>query len=172
MTLVYLGLGSNLGDRAENLRRATKAIHTLADTSVLRLSHVYESEPIGVADQPRFLNAVAEVETSMGPRDFLGALKRIEYDLGRSPSAERWGPRVIDIDIVLWGSAQIDVPGLRVPHPEFRKRAFVLAPLCELAPDAVDPETGRTIRELSQRPGLEGATRDAGPLDTITEPLR
>jgi 2-amino-4-hydroxy-6-hydroxymethyldihydropteridine diphosphokinase len=159
VTRVYLGLGSNLGDRAANIRRAIDHLNDLADTSVVRHSSFYETEPVGAREQPDFLNAAAEVATTREPLDLLHAIKSIERSMGRDPDADRWGPRLIDIDILLWGDAVIETLELRIPHPEFRKRRFVLEPLCELAPDLIDPESGRSIGELLAESGDSGWVR-------------
>lgn len=155
---VFVGLGSNLGDREANLRAALDALDEDERTRLIRCSHFYETEPIGPIEQPAFLNAAAEVETEHAPLEFLGVLKAIERRVGRTPG-ERWGPRVIDIDIILWDSRIIDVDGLKAPHPRFRERAFVLAPLSEIAGGVVDPVTGQTVAELAIGPQAEGRVR-------------
>ncbi len=160
---VLLALGSNLGDRAGNLRAAVDVINTLPGTRVARVSHAYETPPWGVADQPAFLNAAAAIGTTMQPLELLRALKDIECRLGRAPDGVKWGPRVIDIDIVLWGDVQMSGPQLTLPHREFRRRAFVLAPLAEIAAEAVDPATGLTVAELLKRPEVEGAATKGKP---------
>ncbi len=145
---VLLSLGGNLGDREDNLRKALRALRALEGVALGRVSHTYETEPLGDTAQPVFLNLAAEIETDLGPLELLDAVKGIEKRLGRE-ATYRWGPRVIDIDLILCGSEVIDGERLTVPHPEFRKRAFVLAPLAEIAPDAIDPVTGRTVAELA-----------------------
>jgi len=152
---VFLSLGSNVGDRARNLRAALEALDGSEGIRLRRVSGCYETEPIGVKDQPAFLNVAAEIETVLQPLELLNAVKDVERGLGRIPSV-RWGPRLIDIDIVLWGSRVIDTDRLSVPHPRFRSRAFVLAPLAEIAPDAVDPVTGLTVAELAASPDATG----------------
>ncbi len=131
MTQAFIGIGSNVGDRLEFLRRAVDALRELGR---VRTSSVYETDPVG-PPQDAFLNAVASLETALRPHDLLAALKRIEAELGRIPR-ERWGPREIDLDLLLYGDETIDEPGLSVPHPEMTKRGFVLVPLVEVAPDA------------------------------------
>lgn len=160
---VLVALGSNLGNRAANLRAAVDAVGALPGTRIVRVSNGYETEPWGVEEQPIFLNAAAAIETTMTPRELLQALKVIERRLGRAPGGVKWGPRVIDIDIVLWGDVRIDTPELVVPHPEFRRRAFVLAPLAEISADAVDPVTGLSIAELLKRPEVEGTATQGDP---------
>jgi len=142
-TPVYLGLGANLGDRAANL---AAAIHMLAErpgVRVIRRSSLYETSPVGPDGQPDFLNSVLEAETTLGPLDLLASLKQIERALGRQPGP-RWGPRPIDLDILLFGERQISSPDLTVPHPRLWDRLFVLEPLAELAPDLPAPD-GATL---------------------------
>jgi 2-amino-4-hydroxy-6-hydroxymethyldihydropteridine diphosphokinase len=123
VTRVWLALGSNLGDRAGYLQAAREALPE-AGITLLRTSRVAETEPIGVEDQPRFLNQVLEVETSLEPRPLLDTVKRIERQLGRSPG-ERWGPREIDIDILRYDARSVDEPGLHIPHAELQNRPFL-----------------------------------------------
>ncbi len=124
MTRVWLALGSNLGDRAGYLEAARAALPK-AGILVVRASRVDETEPIGIRDQPQFLNQVLEVEASLEPRPLLDALKRIEHELGRT-ARERWGPREIDIDILRYDGRVVDEPGLHIPHPELQHRPFLL----------------------------------------------
>ena len=131
MTVAYVGLGANLGDREAAIRAAAAAL------PATRLSTIRETEPWGYADQPPFLNAVAEVETDLSPRALLERLLEIERSLGRRRGGPRWGPRTIDLDLLLFGAQTIDEPGLIVPHPRLAERAFVLEPLAELAPSLV-----------------------------------
>ena len=147
---VYLSLGSNVGTRLVNVRSAVSALRAEPGVNVLRESRVYETEPVGDARQDLFLNMAVAVETMLGPLEFLDRIQAIEKQVGRVP-ARRWGPRVIDIDIVLWDDLVIDSDRLTIPHPEFRARAFVLAPLSEIAPVARDPVTGLTVLELSRQ---------------------
>lgn len=140
MTVAYVGLGANLGDREARIRRASELI------DARRLSTVIETEPWGFADQPLFLNAVAEVETELDARELLDLLLDVERRLGRVRDGRRFGPREIDLDLLLYGAATIDEPGLTVPHPFLLERAFVLEPLAELVPELEIPGNG-TVRE-------------------------
>ena len=145
MTVAYIGLGSNLGDREGNLRTALARLTELGE---VRASSFRETDPVGLTDQPRFLNAAAELSTDLPARDLLDALLTIERDLGRDRAREeRWGPRTLDLDLLLYGDEVIDEPGLRVPHPRLAERRFVLEPLHELAPGLVLPD-GPAIRDL------------------------
>jgi 2-amino-4-hydroxy-6-hydroxymethyldihydropteridine diphosphokinase len=140
VTLAYVGLGSNLGDREALLRRAAELI------GASRLSPIVDTEPWGYENQPRFLNAVAEVETELAPRAFLDHLLDVERRLGRERVGPRWGPRTIDLDLLLFGDEVIDEPGLQVPHPHLLERLFVLEPLAALAPEREIPGNG-TVRD-------------------------
>jgi 2-amino-4-hydroxy-6-hydroxymethyldihydropteridine diphosphokinase len=145
LTVAFIGLGSNLGDREENVRAA---LERLSELGPLRASTVRETDPVGLTEQPMFLNAVAEVRTDLPARELLASLLAIERDLGRDRTVEqRWGPRTIDLDLLLYGGDVIDEPGLTVPHPRLAERLFVLEPLHELAPDLVLPD-GRRIKDL------------------------
>ena len=145
-----LGLGSNLGDRAAHLRAACAALGSLTGCSELVASPVYETPPMGPQDQGCYLNMVVSLQTTLAPRELLEALHGIEADLGRAPRQDRrhWGPREIDIDLLLLGDTVIDEPGLTVPHPGMAERWFVLKPLADLAPDAVHPVLSKTVAEL------------------------
>jgi 2-amino-4-hydroxy-6-hydroxymethyldihydropteridine diphosphokinase len=132
---VFIGLGTNLGEDLEhNLRKALEAIGTLPGTKVVRVSSFLSTEPWGATDQPRYLNAVAEIRTELEPLPLLHALKQLESELGRVPTY-RWGPRAIDFDIILYGERVADLPELRIPHPHYREREFVMVPLREIAPE-------------------------------------
>jgi 2-amino-4-hydroxy-6-hydroxymethyldihydropteridine diphosphokinase len=151
--IAYLSLGSNLGDRRANLRRAVEALPPLV--TVLRSSAIYETEPWGYRDQPPFFNQVIEVETGLPPLELLAHLKQVEADLGRRPTF-RYGPRLIDMDILFYADQVVDLPGLSIPHPRLAERAFVLAPLSEIAPGLRHPVTGKTILELVSNISLSG----------------
>ena len=145
MVAVYLGLGSNLGDREDNLRRAVSLLSRRA--SLIALSSVYETEPWGYASQPAFLNMACLLETSLSPQDLLELAQGVERDLGRVPSF-RYGPRVIDVDILLYGDEVIEAPLLQIPHPCLWQRAFALTPLAEIAPGLAHPILGASIADL------------------------
>jgi 2-amino-4-hydroxy-6-hydroxymethyldihydropteridine diphosphokinase len=143
---VYLSLGSNLGDRQANLRKAVERLKA-AEVHILRCSQVYETEPQDVKHQDWFLNAVVEAETELFPLQLLSRTQRIEQDLGRQRS-KPGGPRIIDIDILLYGDFRIRTPQLEIPHARMAARRFVLEPLAELAPELRHPSTGGTVREM------------------------
>jgi 2-amino-4-hydroxy-6-hydroxymethyldihydropteridine diphosphokinase len=138
----YVGLGANLGAREDTIRHAVDLIGAHPEVDVVALSTLRETKPWGPVEQPPFLNGAAAVETSLEPRALLGALLGVERRLGRVRE-ERWGPRTIDLDLLLYGDAVVDEPGLTVPHPRLRERAFALEPLVELDPDLVVPGQGR-----------------------------
>jgi 2-amino-4-hydroxy-6-hydroxymethyldihydropteridine diphosphokinase len=136
LSVAYVGLGSNLGDREASIREAAELI------GARRLSRIIETEPWGNEEQPKFLNAVAEVETELEPRALLDLLLEVESRLGRERDGTHWGPRTIDLDLLLYGDRVLDEPGLTVPHPFLHDRLFVLEPLAELAPGATIPGPG------------------------------
>lgn len=150
---VFLSLGSNVGDRAAQLSAGACALTTLGQ--IISVSPVYETAPVGELNQPAFLNATVEIETALAPLGLLNAVKSIENALGRTPRSH-WGPREIDIDLVLWGDTVLTSESLTLPHPEFRNRRFVLAPLADIAPDACDPVTGMRIDALLAQPQAQG----------------
>jgi len=143
---VYLSLGSNLGDREAMLLAALRALES-PRLHILRVSPTYETEPMDVPGQHWFLNLVAEAETDLFPSQLLHRTAKVEAQLGRRRIAPK-GPRTIDIDILLFGNAILTTPALEIPHPRFRGRRFVLAPLADLAPDLRDPVTRKNVREL------------------------
>ncbi len=142
MQTAYIGLGSNLADPLKQLQAALRAMSTMRSTRVVRHSHFYRTPPWGQSDQPEFINAVAEIETGLSARDLLDELLSIERRAGRLRTDERWGPRVLDLDMLLYGQEIIDEPALHVPHPHMRDRAFVVVPLAELAPHVNIPGFG------------------------------
>jgi 2-amino-4-hydroxy-6-hydroxymethyldihydropteridine diphosphokinase len=143
----YISLGSNLGDRADRLDAAVRMLGELPGVRVRAVSPVYETDPVEVREQPRFLNLVAEVETELDPEELLTGLQSIEAALGRS-RIQRWGPRTIDLDLLLCGDRVVASEKLEIPHPRMCERRFVLEPLADLAPDLPIPGRGRTVREL------------------------
>lgn len=149
MKTAFLSLGSNLGDRAQNLRRA---IELLASPKLLiqRVSPVYETEPVGLADQPMYLNAAIEIATTLFPKQLLHRAQSVEQQLGRKRTMVN-GPRIIDIDILLYAGTVMATEELTIPHPRYRERRFVLAPLVDLSPDLKDPETGQSVGFLLER---------------------
>jgi len=147
MTRVYIGLGSNLATPLEQLHSALATLAALAHTTLVAQSSFYASDPLGPADQPRYVNAVAALDTTLSPLTLLDALQAIELEQGRTRKAERWGPRTLDLDILLFGNQQLDTPRLTVPHYHMHARAFVLYPLAEIAPTLRLPD-GRALSEL------------------------
>ncbi len=143
MTWVAVGLGANLGDAARSVRDAIDALASLPDTRLLRASRLYRTPAWGVTAQPDFVNAVAALDTGLSPRALLDALLDIERACGRVRiDGERWGPRTLDLDLLLHGDTVIDEPGLRVPHPHLHERAFALLPLLNAWPEAIIPGIG------------------------------
>ena len=150
--IAYVGLGSNVGDREAMLRAALDQLAALPSTALTRVSSVYETEPVGVSDQPWFLNAVAQLDTDLSPGQLMWNLQRVERSLGRV-RRERWGPRTIDLDLLLAGNLVIEDLGLKVPHPELLNRTFALVPLVEIDPLLVHPVTGETLLQHLARLG-------------------
>ncbi|MET1081377.1 MAG: 2-amino-4-hydroxy-6-hydroxymethyldihydropteridine diphosphokinase [Pseudomonas sp.] len=146
---VYIGLGSNLADPLAQLRQALAALAALPATQLHRHSAFYASDPLGPADQPRYVNAVAALDTRLEPLVLLDALQAIEQGQGRTRKAERWGPRTLDLDILLFGERLLDEPRLIVPHYHLQARPFVLYPLADIAPELQLPD-GRRLTELLQ----------------------
>jgi 2-amino-4-hydroxy-6-hydroxymethyldihydropteridine diphosphokinase len=142
VTRAYVGLGANLGDREAMLRSALEQLGAEPGIDVMAVSKLRDTDPVGITDQPRFLNAAAAVETDLTARELLDRLLGIERRLGRTREAPRFGPRTIDLDLLLYGDEQIDDPGLEVPHPRLHERLFALEPLADLDPDLVVPGRG------------------------------
>jgi 2-amino-4-hydroxy-6-hydroxymethyldihydropteridine diphosphokinase len=160
----YIGLGSNLGEREAHLKAALSAIATLPETRLGRVSSLYDTAPVGDLEQPNFLNAVAQVETGLTARQLMWNLLLVERRLGRvRHPARRFGPRVIDLDLLVYGDQVLESDELVVPHPEMHRRGFVLAPLTEIEPGLVHPLLGRTMLELFEaledRPRLRPTSR-------------
>ena len=158
LPVVYLGLGSNLGDRRRNLAVALQRLEPLVRIDAV--SALYETDPVGPQDQPPFYNAVCRGVTGLPPRGLLRHLQEVERELGRR-AGERWSARPIDIDLLLYGDAVVDEPDLRVPHAELALRAFVLVPLAELAPELRHPELGCTISSLAAEADRSGVRKRA-----------
>jgi 2-amino-4-hydroxy-6-hydroxymethyldihydropteridine diphosphokinase len=142
---VYLSLGSNLGDRAANLREAIQKLANMGE--VVQVSSLYETEPVELTAQPWFLNCAVKLDTEKMPRQLISAILGLEQSMGRQRKQKK-GPRIIDIDILLFGSSVIEIPSLTIPHPKLHERRFVLEPLAEIAPDARHPVFKRSTREL------------------------
>jgi 2-amino-4-hydroxy-6-hydroxymethyldihydropteridine diphosphokinase len=146
MSVVYIGIGSNLGNRQENCLRAIELLQKKG-IIITKRSSLYETEPWGVKDQPLFINMAIEIETGLKPKVVLKILKDVEKEVGRGKSI-KWGPRIIDLDILLFDNIVLNEDDLEIPHPLMHKRDFVLRPLCEIAPDIKHPVLGKTIKEL------------------------
>ena len=149
MPRAYVGLGANLGPREETLLRAVDLLAAVAGVEVVAVSQLRETEPVGVLDQPRFLNGAVAVETTLGPRELLDVLLRIERELGRTREGTRWGPRTVDLDLLAYADELVDEPGLRIPHPHLAERRFALEPLAELDPELEVPGRGRVSELLA-----------------------
>jgi len=153
---VYIALGTNLGERLNNLRAAIEAMGP--DIIVLAESHIYETPPWGYEDQPAFLNMVVKAETGLEPEALLRFLKQLEVQLGREQNF-RWGPRLIDLDILFYGDLILDTPPLVIPHPRLHERAFVLVPLADVAPNLTHPVFQRSVNDLLVEIDTQGIAR-------------
>jgi 2-amino-4-hydroxy-6-hydroxymethyldihydropteridine diphosphokinase len=152
----YVGLGANLGDRAATLTRAVELLGQRPLIEIVAVSSFRETDPVGYLDQPRFLNAAVALDTSLQPEALLGALLDVERELGRTREGPRYGPRTVDLDLLLIDGVTVDDPGLKLPHPRLHERVFALEPLVELDSSIVVPGRGTVGQLLS---GLEGPTR-------------
>ena len=162
----YLGLGSNLGDRLGTLQSAVDCLGSQPQISaLLQMSTVYESEPVGIVEQPDFLNACVSVRTEASPQDLLRCLVRVE-ELHHRQRSVRWGPRTLDLDLLLYGDRSMSSPQLTVPHPRMSQRCFVLVPLCEIAPDLLHPLSGRAFAEYCRDLDCSAQVRPSGALKT------
>ncbi len=159
--VAFVGLGGNVGDAAAALRAALVELDALPETRLLRASRLYRTPAWGMRDQPDFVNAVAMLETALPALDLLAHMLAIERTHGRERDADRrWGPRTLDLDLLLYGGAVVDEPGLHVPHPRLHERAFALVPLAEIAPEVMIPGVGR-IADALEKLGADGIS----PLD-------
>ena len=149
MERVYIGLGSNLAEPRQQLEAALAALGRLPQTTLSAISSLYASDPLGPPDQPRYINAVAALDTELAPLQLLDALQRIELEQGRVRKAERWGPRTLDLDIMLFGHEVINTERLTVPHYDMKNRGFMLWPLFEVAPDLTFPD-GASLQAVLQ----------------------
>jgi len=149
VTVAYVGLGANIGPREVTLLRAVDLLAEADDVDVLAVSQLRETDPVGMVDQPGFLNGAARIDTSLPPRALLELLLRIEQSLGRVRE-EHWGPRTVDLDLLVYGDLIVDEPGLRVPHPRLHERRFALEPLAELDPELVVPGLGSVSAALAE----------------------
>ena len=158
----FIGLGANLGERAAALRRALSSLRATSGVGQVECSDFYETEPHG-PPQPRYLNAVASLTTTLGARDLLDLLLALERREGRKRGPERNAPRTLDLDLLLYGEQEISEPGLEVPHPRLHERAFVLVPLCDIAPGVRHPTLGRSMSDLLEdAPGRSGVRAHGG----------
>lgn len=155
---VYIALGSNVGCKRDNMAQAVQLIADLPATQVVKSSSLYETAPWGKTDQDEFLNQVIEIETTLQPGELLQELQNIEIKMGRQRK-EKWGPRLIDLDILLYGNEVIDDPQLTIPHPYLRERLFVLVPLAEIGAELQFPDDGATIKEVLSRVLVREGTR-------------
>jgi len=155
MHRAFVALGSNLDDPEARVRAGFDALAALPGTRLLRSSRLFRTPPWGLTDQPWFVNAAAELATSLSPQQLMTALQGIEREAGRSRSGERWGPRRLDLDLLLHGEHAVDDPDLQLPHPRMAERGFVLLPLADIAPDLVLPD-GRALVDLLMQVDVAG----------------
>ncbi|HET7521963.1 MAG TPA: 2-amino-4-hydroxy-6-hydroxymethyldihydropteridine diphosphokinase [Bacillales bacterium] len=161
----YIGLGTNLGDRKSHLHRALRLLDSHRHVVVERLSSIYETDPVGYLNQEKFLNMAAKVSTTLTPNELLDVISHIERELGRK-RAVRWGPRTIDLDILLYDRLHIKTERLQIPHPRMCERAFVLIPLAEIAPDVCIPgarvSPGQRVKQISDKEGVRLWKQNSG----------
>ncbi len=162
MPVVYIGIGSNLGDREDNCAEAVRRLDANG-VRVVKCSAVYETEPWGLKDQPKFVNMAVEAETGHSPRGLLAVVKKIESEMGRRPGV-KWGPRLIDLDILLYGDLVVEETDLSIPHPLMHRRNFVLEPLSEIAPEKTHPVLKKKIVELLRENSPHGGTKPSREL--------
>ncbi len=155
MAVVYLSIGANLGSRYETCKQAIAMLDKVAGLSVRQVSSAWETEPVGLTDQPQFINLAVGIDSALTPRDLHLACQTIENKLGRK-RVQRWGPRLIDLDILLQEDLVLDEDGLVIPHKRLHERRFVLAPLAELAPDLIHPKTKKTVAQMLSELGPDG----------------
>lgn len=153
MTIAYIGVGSNVGDRVGFCRRAVESLTLEDGITVVKVSSLYETAPVGGPPQRSFINLVAKVDTDLEPRGLLEACKELEQKMGREPSDIRWGPRVVDLDILLYGDEKVSEPDLEIPHARLKERRFALVPLLEIDPDLTDPWETRLEDALGEAEG-------------------
>ncbi len=165
---VLIGFGSNLGDRSHSINRALQALFRLAETSLLKLSSLYETAPVGYLEQGAFLNGVVQLKTTLSASQLLTTLLAIEKSLGRE-RLQRWGPRTVDLDILFFADRVINEADLLVPHPEIVRRLFVLEPLCEIVPDLVHPVNGETVADLLNKHQMSNPLEE--PCRMVSAPL-
>lgn len=147
MSIVFIGLGSNTGDKIENIKKAIEELGKVPENKVVDVSTLYRTEPVGGVDQDWFVNAVAELETTLSPRELLNTLLDVERGLGRVRNV-KWGPRTIDLDILLYDDLIMDEEGLSIPHPLLQERGFVLVPMAEIAPKVIHPRLKKDMSEI------------------------
>jgi 2-amino-4-hydroxy-6-hydroxymethyldihydropteridine diphosphokinase len=150
LTRAYVGLGANLGPKEVTILRAVDLLGATEGIQVVGLSRLRETDPVGVTDQPMFLNGAVALETDLSPWELLDVLLRVEQELGRVRNDERWGPRTIDLDLLVYGDETVDEPGLRVPHPRLHERRFALEPLADLDPELEVPGLGPVSEALAR----------------------
>lgn len=168
---VYIGLGANLADPRAQVERAVQALARLPSSRLVQVSRLYRTAPVGPADQPDYINAAARLNTRLAPQALLGALQGIERDHGRVRDGTRWGPRTLDLDILVFGSRRVSEPGLTLPHPEVHRRAFVLVPLAEVAPADLDiPGQGRLAALLAAVPKAGVEVLAPSPFQAAADP--